>query len=239
VAKPRSHWSPEPHEPLLELADNLRWVRAPIPGISIKRSMTVARMRDGRLVIWSAIALDAPSVSALEAWGTPAFLIVPSALHRLDAAAYKARYPELVVLAPLGARKAVAEVVALAGSLADFPADAEVSFRPLDGIGDKEGAMLVRSADGTTVVLNDALFNMPLPRDFPSSWIVKVLGSAPGPRVSRLVKLLWCRDRPAFRASLQQLSELPELVRLIVAHDSVTHGAAARAALSSAVAQLG
>lgn len=98
--------------------------------------------------------------------------------------------------------------------------------------------MLVRSTDGTTVVLNDAVFNMPMPRDFPTNLLVKALGSAPGPRVSRLVKLLWCTDRNAFRESLQQLGQLPNLCRLIVAHDSVAEGSAARAALEAAVQQL-
>src|SRR5882724_90295 len=100
MAKPRRDWQALPHEPLQQLAENLRWVRAPIPGVSIKRTMTVARLSDGRLVIWSAIALDEPSMQELEAWGTPAFLIVPSALHRLDALAFKARYPALRVFGP-------------------------------------------------------------------------------------------------------------------------------------------
>jgi hypothetical protein len=98
--------------------------------------------------------------------------------------------------------------------------------------------MLVRSADGTSVVLNDALFNMPMPKDFPARQIVKLLGSAPGPRVSRLVKHWWCSDRPAFRESLRELASLPELVRVIVAHDSPISGEAAREALLSAVEQL-
>ena len=239
MAKPRTDWQPLPHEPLQELADNLRWVRAPIPGISIKRSMTLVRLADSRLVIWSAVALDAASMAELEAWGTPAFLIVPSALHRLDAAAYRARYPALRVFGPRGARKAIEQIgLPLDGLLQDFPHDSQISFRPIAGINDKEGAMLLRSGDGTTVVLNDLIFKMPMPSDFPSNLIVKALGSAPGPRVSRIVKLLWCDDKPALRADLQTLSEIPDLTRLIVAHDSVAHGPAARAALKAAVQQL-
>ena len=238
MAKPRQHWQPAAHEPLQKLAENLCWVRAPIPGISLKRTMTVARLADARLVIWSAVALDAPSMQQLEAWGTPAFLIVPSAWHRLDAAAYKARYPALRVFGPAGARAAINSVVPLDGTLQDFPADPHVAFAPLAGIKDKEGAMLVRGAAGTSVVLNDALFNMPVPSDFLGNLLVKALGSAPGPRVSRVVKLLWCSDRAAFRESLQQLADLPDLVRLIVAHDAVAEGAAARAALLAGVAQL-
>lgn len=238
MVKPRSDWRPAPHEPWQKLTENLWWVRGPIPGVALLRCMTVARLTDGRLVIWSAMPLEEASMRELEAWGTPAFLIVPSALHRLDAPAYKARYPGLKVFCPRGAHKAAAQVVAVDGLLADFPADPQLSFRPLRGIRDKEGAMLVRSADGVTVVLNDALFNMPMPADFTMRVIVKLLGSAPGPRVSRLLKLAWCDDRPAFRQSLAELAQLPDLQRVIVAHDSILSGAAAREALSAAVEQL-
>jgi hypothetical protein len=238
MPKPRTLWQPGEHEPIQKLSENLWWVRGPIPGISIRRCMTLARLADGRVLIWSAMPLDEPSMQAVEAWGTPAFLIVPSALHRLDAAAYKARYPALRVLCPRGAQRAAGEVVPVEGLLEEFPSDAHVSFRPLAGIKDKEGAMLVRSQEGITVVLNDALFNMPVPRDFPARIIVKMLGSAPGPRISRVLKLLWLSDKAAFRQSLQQLSEISDLTRVIVAHDSPISGPAAREALQSAVEQL-
>lgn len=238
MAKPRTAWQVMPHEPPQKLSENLWWVKAKIPGVSIDRTMTLVRLSDGRLLIWSAVALDDASMQSIEAWGTPAFLIVPSALHRLDAAPYKARYPGLCVLGPDGAKKAIAEVVPLDGSLQDFPSDAHVSFRAIAGINDKEGAMLVHSSDGTTVVLNDLLFNMPLPTDFPTSLIVKMLGSAPGPRVSRAVKLLWCTDKSALRASFEQLAKIPDLVRVVVAHDTILHGTHARAALESAAQQL-
>jgi hypothetical protein len=238
MAKPRRTWEPAENEPIRKLAENLRWVRAPIPGVALNRTMTVARLDDGRLVIWSAIALSEPSMQELEAWGTPAFLIVPSALHRLDAVAYKARYPGLKVLAPSGARKAVEALMPLDGLLQDFPSDERVSFAPLAGIQDKEGAMLVRSNDGTSVVLNDALFNMPMPQPMMVSLLVKAMGSAPGPRVSRVVKLLWCDDRAAFRGSLATLAQVSDLTRVIVAHDSIAEGAAAREALLAAVEQL-
>lgn len=239
MAGPRTTWQVAPHEPLQKLTENLWWVRGPVPGISLKRCMTLVRLADGRLLIWSPIALAEPSMRELEAWGTPAFLIAPSALHRLDLAPYKARYPELRVLCPAGARQAVSRVVPVEGLLQDFPTDPHVSFRPLHGIGDREGAMLVQSEDGVSVVLNDALFNMPLPTDFPARQIVQLLGSAPGPRVSRLVKLVWCRDRVAFKESLRELSELQSLQRVIVAHDTWLSGPAARQALAAAVEQLG
>ncbi|MBC7172596.1 MAG: hypothetical protein H5U40_09230, partial [Polyangiaceae bacterium] len=105
---------------------------------------------------------------------------------------------------------------------------------PLAGVGDAEGVMIVRSTDGITVVLNDVVFNMDRKRD-PLGWLfTTVLGSAPGPRVSRLSKALLVKDQAALRAALLGYAELPDLARLIVAHEKVAHGADAAAALRQA-----
>jgi hypothetical protein len=66
--------------------------------------MVVLATSDGGAVIHSAIACDEATMAALEAWATPRVLVVPNGMHRLDAAAYKARYPDLRVVCPPGAR---------------------------------------------------------------------------------------------------------------------------------------
>jgi hypothetical protein len=175
---------------------------------------------------------------ALEAWGTPAFLIVPSGIHRLDAARYKARYPALRVFAPSGSRKKVEAVVAVDDVYENFPNDANVRLQMLPGVADAEGAMIVESSDGTTVVLNDAVFNMDKKRDLLGYLFTTALGSAPGPRVSRLAKLALIKDKPALRAELLRLAELPRLTRLIVAHEKVASGPDAKAALLKATEYL-
>lgn len=231
-------WKVLAHEPIVKLAENLLWVRGSIPGMSLKRTMQVVKLSDGRLVIHSCIALDEPSMRELEAFGTPAFLIVPNGGHRLDAPAYKKRYPGLRVYTPSGSRARVAEVVNVDGTYEDFPADDTVRFERLHGIADSEGAMLVQSSDGTSVVLNDCLFNMDRKRDVLGYLFTTVFGSAPGPRVSRLAKLVFIKDKPALRADFERLAALPGLTRVIVAHEKVASGAEARAALLQAATYL-
>ena len=53
-----------------------------------------------------------------------------------------------------------------------------------------EGVLSVKSADGVTLVFNDAVFNMDRKRDPLGFLFTTVFGSAPGPRVSRLARLL-------------------------------------------------
>jgi hypothetical protein len=226
MAKPVGEWKVFDHGPLEELADNLWRVQGTLPGMSLKRTMTIARLADGRLALHSAITLREPEMQKIEAWGSPSFLLVPNAYHRLDAPAYKKRYPALCVLAPKGSRKRVAEVVTVDGSYEDFPKDEQVELVSLPGVAEVEGAMFVRSSDGLTVVLNDVVFNMDRKRDPLGFVITSLLGSAPGPRVSRLAKALMVKDRGALRAELTRLAELPDLVRVVVSHEKVTSGRA-------------
>jgi hypothetical protein len=161
-------------------------------------------------------------------------MVVPSGIHRLDAPAYKRRYPALQVIAPSGARKAVEAVIPVDFTFDDAPSLPGVRFERLNGVADAEGVMMVESPDGVSVVLNDAVFNMDRKRDPLGFFFTTVLGSAPGPRVSRLAKLALVKDKSALRAELERLAGTPGLQRLIVSHEKVASGAEAAAALRKA-----
>ena len=238
MSNTNGEWKVLAHGPIERLAENLWWVQGALPGMSLKRTMSVARMHDGRLVIHNGIAMQEPAMREVEAFGTPAFLIVPNGAHRLDAPAYKRRYPNLTVLAPKGARAKVAEKVQVDGTYEDLPQDDSVRLEMLHGVGDSEGAMLIRSPDGTTVVLNDAVFNMDRKRDPLGFFFTTLLGSAPGPRISRLAKLVFIKDKAALRGDLERYAAIPDLVRLVVAHEKVAQGLDARAALQKAITYL-
>jgi hypothetical protein len=228
-------WRVLPHGSIERLSENLWWVQGSLRGLTLKRAMTVARLADGRLAIYSAIALEPAAMQALEAWGTPAFLIVPNAYHRIDAAAYKRRYPQLRVLAPPGSRAKVQSLVPVDGGLDAFPPDPGVQLESLRGTRDAEAAMLVRSDDGSSVILSDSVFNMDRKRDLLGFLFTTLLGSAPGPRISRLSKLVLIKDKAKFRAELTRYAQLTDLRRLIVAHEKIAHGPDARAALEQAL----
>jgi hypothetical protein len=238
MPKAFDNWKVLPHGPIEVLAENLRWVQGSLPGMSLKRVMTVVRLPDGRLVLHNAIALDENAMQQIEAFGTPTFLIVPNGGHRLDAPAYKKRYPALSVFAPKGARSRVEEVIAVDGTYEDFPPNEVVHFEMLHGVNDSEGAMIVQSADGITVVLNDAMFNMDRKKDPLGFLFTTLLGSAPGPRVSRLAKLVFVKDKQALRRDFERFAALPDLTRLVVAHEKIARGREAGEALRKAARYL-
>lgn len=178
-----------------QIADNIWWAWGSLPGMSLRRTMTVVRRDDGGLIIHNAISLDEGGMKDLLELGEPKFVIVPNAGHRLDAPAWRKRFPAAKFLGPRGGRAQIEKKVALDGTYEDFPAGRDVRFEMIDGVAEAEGAMIVRSPDGITLVLNDVVFNMDRKRDPLGFLFTTVLGSAPGPRVSRLVKLLFVKDK--------------------------------------------
>lgn len=228
-------WQVHDHGEIQKLSENLWWMEGSLPGMSLRRCMTVVKLADGRLVIHGAIAMREPEMQQLEAWGTPAFLIVPNGYHRLDAPRYKQRYPEIKVLAPRGSRKKIEEKISVDGGFPDFPADEMVTWRALAGVREREGVMQVRSKDGVSVVFNDVVMNMDKKKDFLGNLITTVMGSAPGPRVSRLAKFALVADQTATRKELEAFAAIPDLQRVIVGHEKVSSGADARACLQGAM----
>jgi hypothetical protein len=215
------------HDPIEELGDNLWRVEGALPGMALRRVMTVARMKDGRLVIHNGIALGDAEMKRLEDWGTPAVLVVPNGYHRLDAPAYKQRYPDIQVLCPAGSRKRVQEVVAVDGDYDDFEGDDTVSLKHVDGVGRAEGVMVVRSSDGVTIVFNDMVFNCPHGKGAAGFIFRYLADSTGGPRVSRLFRLVVVKDRAALRRELERLADTPQLKRIVVSHQDLIDSDAA------------
>jgi hypothetical protein len=235
AARGLDDWKVLEHGKIEKLTDRLWRVEGIVPGMSLRRVMTVAKRSSGGLVIHSAIALGEPEMAELEAWGKPELLLIPSGYHRLDAPAYKRRYPDLGVYAPRGSRSKIGEVIRVDGSYEDVPQDDAVQARTLPGTAEREGVLLVRGSDGVTVILNDVVMNMDRKKDVLGFLFTTLLGSAPGPRVSRLSKLAIVKDRGALKAELLRLAALPDLARLVVSHEKVASGRSdARAALERA-----
>lgn len=212
-------WKVLPHDPPVALAENLWRVEGALPDMALRRCMVVVRLANGELLLHNGVALDEAGMAWLEGLGRPAYLVVPSAWHRLDAARFKARHPAIRVLCPPGAAKKVASKVAVDAVYGDVSLpDPEVRLEVLDGLAGREGALIVRSADGVTVVLNDILFNLEhQPGLF---WFIygRLMGNAGRPKITPVAKMFLVKDKRALRAHLERLAETPGLRRVVVAH---------------------
>ena len=215
-------WTVLPHGKLSKLDDNLLTVVGDLhmPIGDFPRRMTVVRLSDARLVIYSAIALDAEEMAALEAWGTPSFLVVPGGIHRMDAKIWKDRYPALFVVAPAGSRKKVEEVVPVDGTEVDF-GDPKVRFVTVPGTEALEAALVVQTSSGSSLIVNDLIWTVD---DLPGfgGWLMRVGGfTGDQPRIPRAVGFKLIKDRPALRTQLESWARLPELNRIIVSHGPI------------------
>ena len=219
MTQPFQQWTVLPHGKLVQVDDNILTVVGEIhmPLMDLPRRMTVVRLADAGLVVFSAIALDDDEMSALEAYGRPAYQIVPSDKHRLDAKTWKDRYPEIQVVAPEGARAKVEEVVSV-DSVAPRFDDPNVQFVTVPGTRGREAALVVRTPNGTTIVLNDVVGNIRDAAGF-GGWLLHLAGFAgKEAQVPAVVKMAVIDDTKALRAQLLQWAEIESLVRILVSH---------------------
>jgi len=222
MTAPLQQWTVLPHSKLSAINDNILTVTGDIhmPLMDLPRRMTVVRLNDSRLIVYSAIALDEDEMTWLEAYGRPAFLIVPSDKHRLDARIWKDRYPLMQVVAPQGARAKVNETVPVDTVAPDF-GDPDVQFVTVSGTQGHESALIVRSARGITLVLNDIVGNIRNASGF-GGWLLRLAGFAgDDAQIPKVVKMMMIEDTNALRLQLQQWAEIESLKRILVSHGAV------------------
>ncbi len=215
MAKPFEKWTVFPHGAIEKIRDNLWRVEAKFPGAPFSRAMHVARLADGRLVVHNAIALDDEQMKELEAWGTPAFLIVPNGGHRMDSRIYKERYPAMRVVAPAGSKEKVEQIVKVDDTLPTLGDG--VRYEVLEGTKGREGVLLVDSGAETTLVFCDGLMNN---RSLPG-FVGFMMGlggfKSDALKVTFPARIAVVDDKKAFRTHLERLAT-DKVTRIDVAH---------------------
>jgi hypothetical protein len=184
-----------------------------MPLLELPRRMTVVRATTGDLVIFSAIALADPDMAKLEALGRPAFLVVPSVRHRLDAPAYAQRYPKLTVVAPRAGAEKIAEVVHVDTSTPHF---GDTSIRYVEIAADS--ALEVDAEDGLTVIVNDLIGDIHGEHGI-GGWLLRTLGFAgDDPHVPGPVRMLLGKHKSEVAAQFRRWAEREDLRRIMVSH---------------------
>ena len=182
------------------------------------RRMTVVRLASGGTAIWSAVALNEPEMARIEAMGAPAFLIVPSDGHRLDARIWKQRYPDLRVVAPPGAKAAVEEAVPV-DATDDVLGDPAVRFVTMPGTGEHEAALVIEREAGTTLVVNDLIGNLHHPDGIMQHVMGRLMGfGVSEPQVPRVIRHKVVEDPKALARQFRDWAKIPNLKRIIVSH---------------------
>lgn len=219
-----TEWTVGPHGAIETLDDGLISVAGEIvmPLGRFPRRMTAVRLKDGGVVIWSAIALEEAGMAELEAFGPLRFLVVPNAGHRLDARLFKDRYPALTVVAPSGSREAVEAAVPV-DATGDVFGDPDVTFVTVAGTAEAESALIVRRPGGTTLITNDIIGHVTHPHGLGANVMARLFDyGVHEPSIPRTIRR-FIKDKAALAGQMREWAALPDLKRIIVSHvDPIT-----------------
>lgn len=218
MTAPFKEWTVLKHGELTRVNDRIVTVVGELgmPLLELPRRMTVVRLNSGDLAIFSAIALREPDMAELEALGRPAFLIVPSVRHRLDAPGYAKRYPEMTVVAPRAGAEKIGEVVRVDTSTPVF-GDPSINYVEIAG----DSALEVGGVDGLTLIVNDMIGDIHGESGI-GGWLLRVMGFAGDePHVPGPVKLTLGKHKAEVAQQFRRWAERSDLKRIVVSHGDI------------------
>ena len=150
------------HGPLTNIWPNVLYTLE-APGCSMGppvRNMNIYRIPDGskRLVIYNGVSINDATLNEIEELGTPTILVVPNWMHREDAAIWKNKYPNILVVCPSIAKLKSKEEVNVDMTIEEWVNEKEwspfVQFKTIDGWSEFELVLEVQleaiGKDGST-----------------------------------------------------------------------------------------
>jgi hypothetical protein len=206
-----------PHGDLTQLSSRLWIVTGSLATGPLPRNMIVYRLNAGGLLIHSGVALNPAGMAALEELGRPQILVVPNGYHRLDAGAYRARYPNAQVLAPSAHRGRIERAVKVDRNAEDELPKLGIKVHQPRGIKPGELVYELPLDDGVALIFTDALFNVDRMSGVTGT-VASFLSSGGEFGVGRLFRWIAITDPKAFRGWLEEMSKLPGLSAISMSH---------------------
>lgn len=196
-----------------------------VPGFQC-RTVAVPLEGKGWLILSPGASLAATLPPELLQRGKPELLLIPNGFHHLGIEAWQRVYPAARACGAEAARKRAMKVQAgrqlegLAEVKARLPHHVQLLELPGTRIG--EVWLSTRSQQGVSWAVGDAFFNIPtLPKHVLRRWVFQLLGSAPGLRISQLMKWGGFADRVVVRRWLLEQLAQDRPSRLVPNHGDV------------------
>ena len=203
-----------------------------ILGMRLTATMTVLRLGDGCLLLYSPIAMTPERRAAIEALGPVAHLYAPNLYHHLRVGEWSAAFPSARLHAPAGLAKKRPDLrIDRAHTAAPEMAFAGfVDELRIDGFRLEESVLFYRPA--RTLVVADLVHNIGRPQHRWTKFYTRTMGFYDRVALSRMIRWAAFSDRAAARRSLDELLARP-FDRLIVGHGAPL-AAGGREALAAA-----
>ena len=201
-------------------------------GMQLTATMTVLRLSDGTLLLYSPLALTPERRAVIEGFGPVAHLYAPNLYHHLWVGEWAAAFPSARLHAPVGLTNKRRDLrIDRFHNAAPEPAfDGVVDELLIHGFRLEESALIYRPA--RTLVVADLVHNVGRPQHRWTKFYTRTMGFYDRVALSRMIRWTAFSDRAAVRRSLDQLLARP-FDRLIVGHGTPL-AAGGREALAAA-----
>jgi hypothetical protein len=210
-----------PYGPPEKLAEDVWLVRGNL-SYPLHRNMVILRLATGELVLHSVIAMEESGLQALEALGTPAYSIVPSTLHVMDAPFFKQRYPGMKQLAPAASMAEIGRIVALDGSVEDVLPSLGFGLHRAPGTKIAEFVYEFPMSSGGRVLIANDVFGSAHAADDSRllGWLIVSHIAVPGHHlgIPRIYRWRFITDIAAVRKFAGDLATTPDLRMITVSH---------------------
>ncbi|HEX7928738.1 MAG TPA: DUF4336 domain-containing protein [bacterium] len=189
-------------------------------GLDLGIRMTVVRLKDGGLWLYSAVPLTDEAAREVEALGPVRFIVAPSLFHHLFAGKAKARFPsaKLLVAPGLPEKRKTLSHDGVLGTAPDPGYASDLEQRIIGGMPKMNEAVFLHRASRTLIV-TDCFFYVPRPRNW-LTWLYMKLSGTIGALCQTKVYRALIRNRGAFRASMEAVGRW-DFDRVIVSHGEV------------------
>ncbi len=186
-------------------------------GMRLTATMTVLRLGDGSILLYSPIAMTPERRAAVEALGPVAHLYAPNLFHHLRIGEWAAAFPSARLHAPAGLAKKRPDLrIDRAHDAGPEPAFASIVDEVrIEGFRLEESVLVYRPA--RTLLVADLVHNVGRPRHGWTRFYTRVMGFYDRVALSRMIRWTAFSDRTAARRSLDRLLALP-FDRVIVGH---------------------
>jgi hypothetical protein len=205
--------------PLTDLAEGVWLSSAPvrIVGMTLSATMTVLRLGNGELLLYSPIGMTPERRAAVEALGTVAHLYAPNLYHHMYLGEWAAAFPSARVHAPAGLERKRADlrVDRVHGSTPEPAFAGVIEELSIEGFRLRESVLVYRPAK--TLVVADLVHNVGRPQQRWAVVYTKMMGFYDRVALSRMLRWAAFDDRAAARRSIDALLTR-EFERLVVGH---------------------